>query len=1299
MAATTGTVDLSITQVGSTGFNDYGIDMISFRPCGVIPEIALYDTTICTFEDLVLNPVITGGSGNYSCSWSPTGNLNNASICMPTFNAGATGAYPLTLTVTDNVSGCMATATVTITVIECCTPVSTTCNACPNACTGPGSELVTNGDFANGNTGFTSGLSVSCVCALQSYCVAPNALNKCAITGWQSVFAPDCNNFMIVDAFGAVNIWQQAGIPVTGGKTYNFSFSLYRDVTGNGGPTLDLRINGSPVLTGITGTSGMWTNHCVSYLAPSTTTVTLSLDQTASVGNCDYGVDVISFSECGADPMAAIAPVADFCENENAVLNTIITGGTGTPTCLWSPTTGLSSSTDCTPTVSGLSAGSHTYTVTVTDPSMCTATASVSFDVNENPTVNGILFNQVCEGDDLNLGVSATPTPTGYLWDGPDNFNSTSPNPTITNVTGVNGGLYSVTVTSADGCTGTASQNIPVNFNNGFMILSYNAPVCHLGTLNLMVTGPPMSYSWTGPDNFSSTLQNPSIPNVTQNVNGGDYYLTVTDGNGCTREWSLNVTIEPSPSILALSNTPVCDGQPLTVYEAGGDAVSWNWSGPAGFGGSNQVETIANATSANDGLYWVTITDADGCTQVAVTNVTVFDSLDIEMPDTTLCEWDFYQFNPVISNGSGNYTCSYSPSGNLNTPNICNPTFQSGTDGTFTYTLTVTDNGTGCTATKTFTITVDDCCTPVVTSCNACMTACQGSELVVDGDFNSLPGNANVGSSLPAINGCVPGSYWITGNARSKCNYPLWNSVNAPDCGNFMVTDGNNGTIWSQTVNVTAGSTYNFGFDFYPDLSGGTSPTLQMRVATTPILSGITAPLGTWTGICGSYTATTTGNVLLEIRQTANGVWSDYGIDNVTFMECLSGPEVTTIPDTLICETDCIVLSTSVTNATGGYTCSWSPSTNLNDPNLCSPTVCYLSSGVHTYIVTVIDSVGCVGRDTVHISVKSQPTAIAVSNSPICEGDDIQLNEIGGNSVSWSWTGPNSFISNLQSPVVPNAMNGTHDGTYTVIVENTAGCKDTATTTVVIHPPLSISGLVDSTVCEGEPIALNPIVGGGSGNYSCSWSPSPNLNNASSCTPTFNAVNAGVYTFTLTVTDNATGCMATATATMTAEICCTPTQTGCSACSSFCGSTELVVNGDFGSGDTGFNSGLPSNCGCVPNSYCVDDNALDKCTNSGWKPIRSSDCIGDYMIVDGFVGVIWEQTVTVTSGNTYFFGFDFYPNVSDGASPVLEMEVDGSPLLSNITGPLDTWTSHCASWTAMSFQQYNHSDQSDLPCF
>jgi hypothetical protein len=156
-------------------------------------------------------------------------------------------------------------------------------------------------------------------------------------------------------------------------------------------------------------------------------------------------------------------------------------------------------------------------------PAISQPTTVATWITNLRPVLNPTAQNSgpVCSGQSVTL------TATGggnYTWSGPSGF--TGNTATVTRNPAV-AGVYTVTVTDANGCVATATTSVTVNplptptVNN-------NGPICVGQTLQL-TGGGGGTYSWSGPNGFSSALQNPSLSNATAAA-AGVYTLTVTSG-------------------------------------------------------------------------------------------------------------------------------------------------------------------------------------------------------------------------------------------------------------------------------------------------------------------------------------------------------------------------------------------------------------------------------------------------------------------------------------------------------------------------------------------------------------------------------------------------------------------------------------------------------------------------------------------------------------------------------------------------------------------------------------------------
>jgi gliding motility-associated-like protein len=104
-----------------------------------------------------------------------------------------------------------------------------------------------------------------------------------------------------------------------------------------------------------------------------------------------------------------------------------------------------------------------------------------------------------------------------------------------------------------------------------------------------------------------------------------------------------------------------------------------------------------------------------------------------------------------------------------------------------------------------------------------------------------------------------------------------------------------------------------------------------------------------------------------------------------------------------------------------------------------------------------------------------------------CYGSTIPLQAAGG--ISYKWTGPNGFTSDLQDPEIKN-VRFEDAGEYRVIGTNQYGCPGTCSTNLVIYPAVVASISSDVLVCEGTPVQLNA-----SGGTEYIWQPTDGLSN------------------------------------------------------------------------------------------------------------------------------------------------------------------------------------------------------------
>jgi|GEM_PF-2044778 len=132
-----------------------------------------------------------------------------------------------------------------------------------------------------------------------------------------------------------------------------------------------------------------------------------------------------------------------------------------------------------------------------------------------------------------------------------------------------------------------------------------------------------------------------------------------------------------------------------------------------------------------------------------------------------------------------------------------------------------------------------------------------------------------------------------------------------------------------------------------------------------------------------------------------------------------------------------------------------------------------LPPGDYVVTYTYTSPRGCTSSDNKTVTIDARPTVTALSNSPVCIGDTIQLVGTSDNATSYRWTGPNGFSSDQQSPLIPNAAVDMA-GDYTLTVTSPRGCTNTATVTVSVIPCIAVPAGAESAIPETAcPLSLS----------------------------------------------------------------------------------------------------------------------------------------------------------------------------------------------------------------------------------
>jgi hypothetical protein len=247
-----------------------------------------------------------------------------------------------------------------------------------------------------------------------------------------------------------------------------------------------------------------------------------------------------------------------------------------------------------------------TYRVTVTEATgMCSEIGDVEIAFNDKPEAGATLTEASCGLSDGSaaIHVSGGNSPFLYNW---------SNSATVDSLGNLSAGVYSVIVEDTYGCLDTIS----------FTITNPNAPIvtpyvesvscfgeCD-GLAEALLTGgtAPFSYVWSNGDTTS----------ISDSLCSSTYYVTVTDANSC-ESMETFVVAEPDILQIALSSIPetypgASDGKAWVLVSGGTGPYNYEWNN------SSVNDTISGIAG---GWYYVTVTDANGCSATDSIEVTI----------------------------------------------------------------------------------------------------------------------------------------------------------------------------------------------------------------------------------------------------------------------------------------------------------------------------------------------------------------------------------------------------------------------------------------------------------------------------------------------------------------------------------------------------------------------------------------------------------------------------------------------------------------------------------------------------
>lgn len=691
-----------------------------------------------------------------------------------------------------------------------------------------------------------------------------------------------------------------------------------------------------------------------------------------------------------------------------------------------------------------------------------------------------------CGGDTLKLFANPPPASGNvftYTWTGPNGFFSTQQNPLIPNATSSNAGTYIVTVTGITGCKAVGEVQVSITDLPITPILSFASNnICSQD--NIVLQTAPVSgsgslqYQWYSGNLsggvFLGTTISPAFTIPGPHAEGTYCYYVVVVQNGCASFPSASSCLNVTQTPTALTNDAVidlCSGETIQLGSpVSGTGLQYTWSGPNGYMASGQnPPVILNATSANSGVYTLLISK-NGCVSLvpATTVVNVLPKPNTPLlsntttPSTPACVGDTVT---LVANLSGATTYVW-------TSPLFNQ-FQTTTNTLVLNSVTLAQAG-------AWTVyAIDGICESDVSNPSTVFIESLPNAQAI----SNSPVCSNVPLQLNATP--IPGAIynWMT---PTMANLPGQQQTLPALAGLYTLTvtspSGCKNTnqitvVVNQAPSITSVS------NNAPLCPDAPFP-IQLTATVTPLDGTYTYQ---WTGPNG-YQSSAVSPIINNGTAANNGT---YQLIITDVNGCSSAPQSTVVsmgpilakPSTPVvsagaplCENGSMTLTTQDLYSGVVETYFWHTPNGMFQttvPTLTLSPLAVTDSGPYRVVVEVD---GCLtdSSNVLMVTVNPKPVIEAASNSPVCQGEVIQLfvlDCIPG--ASYAWNGPSGISSSLCNPVIPSASLSTHPGIYTVVVTANGCASNPASTQVQVNPlPTKPAIVHNGPICISDDDAM-----------------------------------------------------------------------------------------------------------------------------------------------------------------------------------------------------------------------------------
>ncbi len=832
-----------------------------------------------------------------------------------------------------------------------------------------------------------------------------------------------------------------------------------------------------------TPTAGLSNSHVASPKASPATTTTYTVIATDDNG-CQGTASVLV--TVNPIPTLSVTRHVYTCTGSPVAIGNSAAGGTGPYTYVWTPSSGLSSTSVAQPLANPTS--NTQYYVTATDANGCHINDSVLVTLYTLPVLHPTPGVSICKGTSTVIGTSFTAVGTTHTF-------AWSPAATLSDPTAQDPAAtpavttrYYVTFTDQQGCQARDSVLVTVN-PMPTLSAGPDTATC-LGTPiqigNPAAAGtPPFTYAWSPSSGLSSTTVAQPLASPSTTIT---YTSTVTDAVGCSASSVVTVKVRPLPLADIAGAVSVCPNtvSQYSISDPNSNGITWGLSG-GGTIQSGQGTNILSVKWTTTGTWMlnVHVVSTQGCVKDSSISVLVDASLHPQIAvqgSLTLCQND----SLVLRAPSGYQSYKWSNGETIDSIIV---------RASGTYTVDVT-NASGCKGTsQPVTVQVLSTPKPTPTISASAMTICEGDSVIL----TATPGYASYawsdGATTPVIVARKAGTYSVTATNASGCqgSSPAITITVLPSPAVTLAASGPTTICEGTAVTLTATS----GFAKYQWSNGASTQSIQASATgvysvtvtnangctrtssaisvtvipkPVPVISGAVAAC---VGSTQTYSIADINGSTTQWQVTGGTIVSGQGTSTITVQWGAMGTGTLSADQTMT-TSGCAGSSPELSVAVGSSLKPTIAVTPLGRTVLCGvgdSVVLNAGSGYANYLwlsgeksqkitvrnpgtygVSVDDGAGCKGSsDPITITTAQAPQPAVVGNGPLsfCEGDSVTL-DAGSGFTSYAWSVGGSVIAGASQ----QRLTVLQSGNYTVDVTNAAGCSGTSPAVSVTVNPL-----------------------------------------------------------------------------------------------------------------------------------------------------------------------------------------------------------------------------------------------------